>query len=79
MANVLFTNVRVIDATGAQPYQGELLVQWVTRLAATPTVVPKRPHRGRARTRQRRGRQQRDSRPLRYSHCKPPWSVVWAR
>ena len=27
MANVLFTNVRIIDATGAQPYQGELLVQ----------------------------------------------------
>jgi imidazolonepropionase-like amidohydrolase len=27
MTNVLFTNVRIIDATGAQPYQGELLVQ----------------------------------------------------
>jgi imidazolonepropionase-like amidohydrolase len=27
MANVLFTNVRVIDATGAQPYAGEVLVQ----------------------------------------------------
>src|ERR1700741_3953485 len=27
MSNVLFTNVRIIDATGAQPYQGELLVQ----------------------------------------------------
>src|SRR5256886_7444271 len=27
MANVLFTNVRIVDATGAQPYQGELLVQ----------------------------------------------------
>ena len=27
MANVLFTNVRVIDATGAQPFQGEVLVQ----------------------------------------------------
>ena len=27
MANVLFTNVRIIDATGAQPYQGSLLVQ----------------------------------------------------
>ena len=27
MANVLFTNVRIIDATGTQPYQGELLVQ----------------------------------------------------
>ena len=27
MANVLFTNVRVIDATGAQPYPGEVLVQ----------------------------------------------------
>ena len=27
MANVLFTNVRIIDATGAQPYQGEVLIQ----------------------------------------------------
>jgi imidazolonepropionase-like amidohydrolase len=27
MANVLFTNVRIIDATGAQPYAGEVLVQ----------------------------------------------------
>jgi imidazolonepropionase-like amidohydrolase len=27
MANVLFTNVRVIDATGAQPYTGEVLIQ----------------------------------------------------
>ena len=27
MANVLFMNVRVIDATGAQPYQGEVLIQ----------------------------------------------------
>jgi imidazolonepropionase-like amidohydrolase len=27
MANVLFTNVRVIDGTGAQPYTGEVLVQ----------------------------------------------------
>jgi len=27
MANVLFTNVRIIDATGAQPYGGEVLVQ----------------------------------------------------
>jgi imidazolonepropionase-like amidohydrolase len=27
MANVLFTNVRIIDGTGAQPYTGEVLVQ----------------------------------------------------
>jgi imidazolonepropionase-like amidohydrolase len=27
MANVLFTNVRIIDATGAQPYPGEVLIQ----------------------------------------------------
>ena len=27
MANVLFTNVRIIDGTGAQPYAGEVLVQ----------------------------------------------------
>ena len=24
MANVLFTNVRILDATGAQPYAGEV-------------------------------------------------------
>ena len=33
MANVLFTNVRIIDATGAQPYPGEVLVQG-NRIAA---------------------------------------------
>src|SRR5262250_3563866 len=27
MANVLFTNVRIIDGSGAQPYSGEVLVQ----------------------------------------------------
>ena len=27
MANVLFTNVRIIDATGTAPYPGEVLVQ----------------------------------------------------
>ncbi|HEY1720969.1 MAG TPA: amidohydrolase family protein [Magnetospirillaceae bacterium] len=27
MANVLFTNVRIIDGTGAQPYAGDVLVQ----------------------------------------------------
>ena len=27
MANVLFTNARIFDATGAQPYTGEVLVQ----------------------------------------------------
>ena len=27
MANVLFTNVRIIDGTGAQAYAGEVLVQ----------------------------------------------------
>ena len=27
MANVLFTNVRIFDGTGAQPFQGEVLVQ----------------------------------------------------
>jgi len=27
MANVLFTNVRILDATGAQPYAGDVLIQ----------------------------------------------------
>ena len=27
MANVLFTNVRIFDGSGAQPYAGDVLVQ----------------------------------------------------
>jgi len=27
MANVLFTNARIIDGSGAQPFAGEVLVQ----------------------------------------------------
>jgi N-acyl-D-aspartate/D-glutamate deacylase len=27
MANVLFTNVRIFDGSGEQPYSGEVLVQ----------------------------------------------------
>jgi predicted amidohydrolase YtcJ len=27
MTSVLFTNVRIIDGTGAQPYAGEVLIQ----------------------------------------------------
>ena len=43
MANVLFTNVRVIDGTGAPPYPGEILVQGnrisrVTRGARTAPI-----------------------------------------
>jgi imidazolonepropionase-like amidohydrolase len=39
MANVLFTNVRILDATGAQPYPGEVLVQGnrIQRVARTST------------------------------------------
>ena len=33
MANVLFTNVRILDATGTPPYAGEVLVQG-NRIAA---------------------------------------------
>ncbi len=33
MANVLFTNVRIIDGTGAQPYAGEVLVQAIASRA----------------------------------------------
>jgi imidazolonepropionase-like amidohydrolase len=47
MANVLFTNARIFDATGAQPYSGELLVQGNRiarvgrsgRTAATPNAA----------------------------------------
>ena len=45
MANVLFTNVRVIDATGAQPYQGEVLVQGnrINRVTRSGTGVRSAP------------------------------------
>ena len=38
MANMLFTNVRIIDGTGAPPYAGEVLVQGnrIARVAAGP-------------------------------------------
>ncbi len=38
MANVLFTNVRIIDGSGAQPYPGEVLVQGnrIARVARRP-------------------------------------------
>jgi imidazolonepropionase-like amidohydrolase len=37
MNSVLFTNVRILDSSGAQPYQGEVLVQGnrITRVAKT--------------------------------------------
>ena len=39
MANVLFTNVRILDATGAQPYPGEVMVQGnrIQRVTRTTT------------------------------------------
>ena len=42
MANVLFTNVRVLDATGAQPYPGEVLVQGnrIARVGRGPRSLP---------------------------------------
>jgi imidazolonepropionase-like amidohydrolase len=42
MANVLFTNVRIIDGTGAQPYAGEVLVQGnrILRVARGARALP---------------------------------------
>ena len=42
MANVLFTNVRIIDGSGAQPYAGEVLVQGnrVLRVARGARALP---------------------------------------
>src|SRR2546421_5616141 len=42
MANVLFTNVRIIDATGAQPYTGEVLIQSnrIARVGRGPRSLP---------------------------------------
>ncbi len=42
MANVLFTNIRILDATGAQPYAGEVLVQGnrIARVGRGPRSLP---------------------------------------
>jgi len=42
MPDVLFTNVRIIDATGTQPYTGEVLVQGnrIRRVARTTRTLP---------------------------------------
>ena len=42
MANVLFTNVRVLDCTGAEPYSGQVLVEGneISQVAKTPDSVP---------------------------------------
>jgi len=42
MANVLFSNVRVFDGTGAQPYAGEVLVQGnrIARVARGARAIP---------------------------------------
>src|SRR5229473_423949 len=42
MANVLFTNVRIIDGSGAQPYSGEVLVQGnrIARVAKGVRAIP---------------------------------------
>jgi len=42
MGNVLFTNVRVLDGTGAQPYAGEVLVQGnrISRVARGTRALP---------------------------------------
>ena len=42
MANVLFTNVRIIDGSGAQPFSGEVLVQGnrITRIGRSARTMP---------------------------------------
>jgi hypothetical protein len=42
MANVLFTNVRILDASGAAPYGGEVLVQGnrISRVARAARALP---------------------------------------
>ena len=42
MAKVLFTNVRVLDCTGAEPYSGQVLVEGneIKQVAKTPDSVP---------------------------------------
>ena len=42
MANVLFSNVRILDGSGAAPYAGEVLVQGnrITRVARGARALP---------------------------------------
>lgn len=42
MANVLFTNVRILDGTGAQPYAGEVLIQGnrIARIGRSARTLP---------------------------------------
>ena len=42
MANILFSNARILDATGAQPYAGEVLVQGnrIARVARGVRAIP---------------------------------------
>lgn len=42
MANVLFTNVRIFDGTGAQPYAGQVLVQGnrISRISRGASAMP---------------------------------------
>ncbi|MCS6921615.1 MAG: amidohydrolase family protein, partial [Elioraea sp.] len=42
MGNVLFTNVRILDGSGAQPYTGEVLIQGnrIARVARGSRVLP---------------------------------------
>ena len=42
MANVLFTNVRIMDGSGAQPYTGEVLVQGnrISRIGRSARTLP---------------------------------------
>ena len=66
MANVLFTNVRIIDGTGAQPYTGEVLVQGnrisrIGRGSAQPA--------GGGRDGDRRRRRDADARHVRGAHA----------
>ena len=51
MTSVLFTNVRIIDGTGAQPYPGEVLVQGnrIARVGRGPRSLPSAGRRERGR------------------------------
>lgn len=47
MSATLFTNVRILDSTGAQPYAGEVLVQGnrIADVVRAPDKLPREPHR----------------------------------
>ena len=66
MANVLFTNVRILDGTGAQPYAGRC---WCRATASARSAAARARSRRSRRDRDRRRRRDADARHVRGAHA----------